>query len=432
MHCSNYDYELGIFDPPAPVPPVTGLLPPQTTVAMPITTTTTTPASTLQGTPRQPSNTSPSPATSTRSSSTTASSPSHPAVHQDTTSVDARSSVRHSTTTKTTSPSITHPGKAITQPPTILSPTSTTIIAVIGSHSIGAVPGSSGVILPNGSTAHPGSVATLTDSHSQAVVISVAASGIFIGGKTGSSSFIPNPTIVPIPIATMNGKVISAVPEATSVIVGTKTAFLKGPPVTVDGSVFKLTPTGVVVVDGSGKSSSTFVVPTFGPSPPGASPFMIDGFLVSVPVGASTIVIGDQTITYGGPLVTLSNHDVLSLGPSGLVIQMPSGGVSTVTIAASSTVRAAGSKTRTSTTKGIASVIASSMSSKPCAMGPADPYDFTVGGLGNATSSASQSQTFGTTSAPAPIPTSVGSRVDIRKALVWMAGCLLVGSVKWM
>lgn len=193
------------------------------------------------------------------------------------------------------------------------------------------------------------------------MIVSVDSSGVHIGGKSGSSTFVPNPTIAPIPIATVGNNVISAAPEATSIVIGTKTAFLNGPPVTIGESVYKLTPSGLVVV-GAGKTSSIFVLPTLAPSIPlDYSTFRINGKLVSAYAGASTIVIGDQTVSMGGPLVTLSNHDVLSLGPGGLVIQMPSGGVSTVVIAPSTYSTATKSKT-TSTSKGMASIIASSMS----------------------------------------------------------------------
>jgi hypothetical protein len=261
------------------------------------------------------------------------------------------------------------------------------------------------------------------------MVISVASSGVFIGGKTGSSTFIPNPTIAHIPIATLSGNIISAAPEASSIIVGSKTAFLNGPPVTVGGSVFKFIPTGVVVADTDGKSSSTFAVPTFLPSSPGQSEFVVNGIHVSVSAGASTIVIGHQTITYGGPLITLSNHDVLSLGPSGLIIQMPSGRVSTVTMAVSTTARAA--------SKGIGSIIASSRSPNLSIVDHTNSFELSVGGLGNSTTPApsttstqsSEAQVSSTTSVSIAIPTGSGGRVDIRNGLVWMAGCYLMGLV---
>ena len=458
MHCSNDDYELGLFDPPGAVPPVSGLLP-QTTPAAPVLPTTT-PANTIPTpSPSQPSNTSPpqpvitpsSTSSSTTSTTTTSTSndadpeaPSGPVLQQESSqdpSSDPPSTTQPTPSQTTVSSQSTQPQNVIT-PPSIPSPTSATPVAVVGTGTIKAIPGSSGVVLPNGSTAQPGTTATLTDSHSQPVVVVVATSGIHISSVSGSSSFIPNPTIAPVPIATIGNTVISAAPGATSVVIGTKTAFLSGPPVTVGGSVFSLAPTAVVVVGTDGKSSSAFALPTFGTPPPSPSTFKIDGTLVTVPVGATTIVIGDQTITNGGSLITLSNHDVLSLGPSGLIIQMPSGLVSTVTVPPSPVAYAIDTTT-SSTSKGIASIIASSMSKYLSIIEPTDADDFTVGGLGNATASsppnqppASQSttgaSTQATTGAPAQITGNSGSHLDITKALVWMAGCLLLGSVQWM
>jgi hypothetical protein len=178
---------------------------------------------------------------------------------------------------------------------------------------------------------------------------------------------------------------------------------------------------------------------------------MIDGILVSVPAGASTIVIGGQTITSGGSLITLSNHDVLSLGPSGLEIQMPGGGVTTVTVAASTAAPLAADSGTTSTSMGLASIIASGMSYGLQTMKPANTNVFIVGGLGNGNASTPQSQTpaaqlttglpsqattgspsQATTIAPPQITASSGSQVDIKRALVWMACCLLAGWVQWM
>jgi hypothetical protein len=41
-------------------------------------------------------------------------------------------------------------------------------------------------------------------------------------------------------------------------------------------------------------------------------------------------VVGDQTATVGGPVITLSGHVVASAAPSWLVVQLPDGEVSTI------------------------------------------------------------------------------------------------------
>jgi hypothetical protein len=47
------------------------------------------------------------------------------------------------------------------------------------------------------------------------------------------------------------------------------------------------------------------------------------------------VVIEGHTVSIGGPVITLSNNDVVTLGPSGLGIQIPGGGISTVGVPAS-------------------------------------------------------------------------------------------------
>jgi hypothetical protein len=183
-------------------------------------------------------------------------------------------------------------------------------------------------------------------------------------------------------------------------------------------------------------------VPTFGPSSPSASEFVLDDMHVTVHPGASTIVIGEQTITYGGPLVTLSNHDVLSLGPAGLVIQMPSGKVSTVTVPASTSAQITSSQTA-SASKSIGSIIASSELSKfmyESRIVLANSSELIVGGLGNTTASAqsmtstqsSPSQPPSTTSTSITIPAGSGGRVSIENGSIWIAGCFLMAILPWV
>jgi hypothetical protein len=48
--------------------------------------------------------------------------------------------------------------------------------------------------------------------------------------------------------------------------------------------------------------------------------------------GASNIIIGTQTATLGGQPITLANKDVVILASSAVVVQMPGGGDSTVSL----------------------------------------------------------------------------------------------------
>ena len=133
----------------------------------------------------------------------------------------------------------------------------------------------------------------MTVSNSQAVVVSVGTSGVYIAGSDSSSTYYPLPTTAATPPA----------------------------------------PTGGAGVVG-----------------------IVDGYTISAVPGESAVVIGGQTVTFGGSLITLADHDVVSLGPNGLVVQMPGGGVTTISVALASAVDATASSG-----KGVGGAIASSI-----------------------------------------------------------------------
>jgi hypothetical protein len=98
------------------------------------------------------------------------------------------------------------------------SPTSAEIVAVVGTHILSGVTGSSSIILPNGLTADVSSVATLTGlNNDPTVAVSVGTPVVYIGGTNSSSTYFPNPSIAPIPIGTIASSVIYAAPGATTV-----------------------------------------------------------------------------------------------------------------------------------------------------------------------------------------------------------------------
>jgi hypothetical protein len=93
--------------------------------------------------------------------------------------------------------------------PSIVLPTTAIAIVTVGSQTIGAIPGSPGVVLPNGSTVKADPIATVTDSNCQPVIVSVGTSGIYVAGTSqgDSTSYYANPTVPPIAIATVAGGV---------------------------------------------------------------------------------------------------------------------------------------------------------------------------------------------------------------------------------
>jgi len=132
--------------------------------------------------------------------------------------------------------------------------------------------------------------------------------------------------------------------------------------------------------------------------------------VISAPPGALTVVIEGQTVTMEGGLATLSNHDVLSYGPSGIVIQMPGGGVSTVTMGMNTT--APDSSVMPSSSKAIGSIIAS------------------IGGMGNSTTEPTTFISSPPTQLPA-VTTSSTSRIYVSTKLRWVACGLGIWSVYW-
>ncbi|KAM3075651.1 hypothetical protein ACMFMG_007784 [Clarireedia jacksonii] len=222
---------------------------------------------------------------------------------------------------------------------------SPTAVAAVGSNAFSAVPGSSGVILPNGSTASAGQVTTVADASNSLVVVSVGSSNLVIGLESyvlPTSAPIASTQVqptTPVAIVTLSGdSVISAAPGASSVVVGSQIASIGGAAVTEGGNVVKLTPSGVEIGDTDNNAVSTYSIPAALPSPQQSSiPVnvgVVNGQSISVIPGStqqsSIAVIGDQTITLGGPAATLSGGvNVASLGSSGVIIQAPSG---TITI----------------------------------------------------------------------------------------------------
>jgi hypothetical protein len=366
-HCDRDYLTQGVFDPPGAVPPMPGLFNSPLTSASPVTFTTT--SASAQSTPNlgQAAKTSSSDFHST--TTTAAPNPVYvPPEETPTTSVDPAA------------PSSQASG---------FDPASTTtsvqIVAVIGTGTIDAIPDSSGVVLPDGSTATVGSVTTLTDSNNAPVVASVDTSGIYLEGTDSSSIYLPNPTadassaylIQPVsiiktdssvillsphsgsvtidingaapstaalltsainqyssadasPIATIGNQTISAAPGASTLVVEGQTISVGGSPITLteNNAVASLAPSGLEVQYSDGPVSS-FALPTSNPITDPTPIATIGSQIISATPGASTLIIGDQTLSVGGPAATLSeNNAVASLAPSGLVVEYPGGGAS--------------------------------------------------------------------------------------------------------
>ena len=227
--------------------------------------------------------------------------------------------------------------------------TSASGIVVVGSQTISAAPSSSGIVLPNGLTASIGAITTLTDNSGSVAVVSVASSGVYIAGSGSSPPQI---------IATIAGQTISAAPGASTVIINGQAVSSGSAPVTLAGTndVASLGSEGLVVAY-SGGSVTTYAVPFATEVQAGLVSATIAGVLVTASASASVLAIGSQTLTLGGEVKTLAGGVVASLGASGIVLQSPGGGISTVALSAENEM------STSATTNSLAVAIASGKSS---------------------------------------------------------------------
>lgn len=358
-HCGNDNGRFGIFDPPGAVPPVNGLFPttqpapvvPTPTPANPLPTVQ--PAPSPTNAPQPPASDPPvqdPPATTTTVAAPNPPPDSPPASYQP---------VPNTPPNVPDSPAPTVPAPAAPQTDgggyTALpapAPQEPSVVAVIGTNTISAVAGSAGVVLPNGAPATVGAVATYLDASNKPVVVSVAPSGIVIQGSGSTKQIIPNPTPAPgysvgapVPIATVGSHVIFAEPGATTVVIPIKqTLSAGGPPITIDGThaVATLGAAGLIIQYPSGKVS-TFVLPTgLSPAPtvagnvPAITPTVseLNGLPLSPLKWGLGVVIGTQTVSIGGPAITIPIDTIVTQAPPGLLITQPDGVVSTLALGA--------------------------------------------------------------------------------------------------
>jgi uncharacterized Zn-binding protein involved in type VI secretion len=165
------------------------------------------------------------------------------------------------------------------------------------------------------------------------VMVPSPTSGVYIGGTDSSSTYFPNPAVVQVPIATIANSVIYASPGATVVLVGSQTLSINGPAVTFSSKAIQLTPSNIFISEMNSGSASTLELPS--QSTAGVPPVAIATIgsqTISAAPGASTVVVQGQTLSAGGPPIMPSANIVASLGISGIIIQYPGGGVSSVAL----------------------------------------------------------------------------------------------------
>jgi hypothetical protein len=204
-------------------------------------------------------------------------------------------------------------------------PSAVTLVATLPASTAipNATPIPSNVALPAPSSSSPLAViATPAPVNVDKGLTSSAPGAAGPTASTGAAVAVASPTIV----GTIGGNVVSATPGASTVQIGTQVVTAGGSEVTLPGgNVASLGSSGSLLVKYPSGTTSVYIIPTAAPSN-----IELMGATWVTSGGSSAVIIGTQTISIGGPAVTLSNHDVISLGPSGLNIQMPGGAVSTL------------------------------------------------------------------------------------------------------
>ncbi|MCJ1338217.1 hypothetical protein MMC09_003503 [Bachmanniomyces sp. S44760] len=182
-------------------------------------------------------------------------------------------------------------------------------------------PGANGIgvgpvtIVPNGPAA------TVSNQ-----VVSAGASNLVVEGSTIplGAIFTPPPAAGSGAVVTIGGQTFTAAADPGSngaIVIGSNSLSVSGPAATIGGQVVSLGPSGIVI-GSSTISLSPLPAAATNPLAGSSGVLTIQGHTFSAvqPAGSSNeIVIGSATLSVSGPAATISGQ-VLSLGPSGLVI----------------------------------------------------------------------------------------------------------------
>lgn len=93
-----------------------------------------------------------------------------------------------------------------------------------------------------------------------------------------------------------------------------------------------LAPIGIVVSNSDSGVINTIAMPAAYPTQVINVGIVAGQTISAAAAGSSAVIVGGQKLSLGGPVVTLSGNQVASLGSSGIVIQAPSGIVTTLNV----------------------------------------------------------------------------------------------------
>ena len=142
----------------------------------------------------------------------------------------------------------------------------------------------------------PGSAITVS---STVISLATGASAVFVGSSKIPLA-VPAPTVsAALPVITFSGSTLTA-NAASEFIFGTQTLKPGGPAITVSNTVISLAPGASAVIIG------TSSIPLAVPAPATALPVLAYSGAAITANAASDFVFGSQTLTPGGPAITVS------------------------------------------------------------------------------------------------------------------------------
>jgi hypothetical protein len=150
-------------------------------------------------------------------------------------------------------------------------------------------------------------------------VYSLGSDGLVASDVGGGAVTVPIPTSAGAGFPQSVPGEISVAPDGRSIVVGGQTVSLGGPAVTIAGTAYSLGPNGLAIATSVGGPAITIPVPQGGTLIPAQT---IAGTPIYAQIASqgAVVVVGGQTLSVGGPPVTLPSGAIYSLGPNGLVV----------------------------------------------------------------------------------------------------------------
>ncbi|KAL9079311.1 MAG: hypothetical protein Q9157_001787 [Trypethelium eluteriae] len=191
-------------------------------------------------------------------------------------------------------------------------------IAIVGGQTMYRVPNDPAAIEIGKVTLHPGEQTRLFGTP-----ISIGTDRVVVGSDEQASTISLAKDAAPdgasVATVTIGSRILTALQESSNaIVIGSQTASLGGTPVTVDGPILSFGSNGLVV-DGSSTIPLSTPEAAYSRTMIKATAIIIPGSLTVFEENDGDMVVGAQTLSVGGPPLTINGH-VLSDGSNRVVV----------------------------------------------------------------------------------------------------------------